>query len=172
MTNFEKIMEFEPKISRELLELIPKIFRRIYAEQQEHSFAGNPENDVIVLVDQLRNMMFYEGIITDNQCFISNAYDLDRFIIEGSFYALTEVAEHIEEMLKMKNLICENNIITDKNSFIKKMEWYSHFKTETQNFTFLRGWNSITIRNLKIENRNRHETIGEINTWNFPEEKI
>jgi hypothetical protein len=147
----EEIMGFTNQFSKEIIQATIKILKKAKSEELQHTFCGKPEKYLIVEIDRLRNMMFYEGIIQDNQCFISNAYDLDRFIIEGSFNALVEVAEHLELMLESDNFICKNNIDFTKRNFIDKMTWYNHFKTETKDFTYLVGWNSFTIKSMQTE---------------------
>jgi hypothetical protein len=140
---------FKPMIKKQDMEIIIKILKKAVDEELEHTFCGKPENYLIVEIDRLRNMMFYEGITQDIQCFVSCAYDLDEFIINGNFRVLTDVAEHFEKMIQEPNFTCKNNILTDQWNFLDKLKWYNHFKKETKNFTYLVGWNSFTIKSLQ-----------------------
>lgn len=71
-------------INKNELVKIAECLKGISKDELEYTFCGNPTNDSIVLIDILRNMLYYESITQDNQCMKSCAYDLDEFIINGN----------------------------------------------------------------------------------------
>jgi len=107
---------------------------------------------LIIEIDRFRNMLFLEGILQDNQCFISTAYDLDRFITENSFDALTEVKEQIDEILQSNDLTCKGFHSQANHDIFEKLKWNKYFRKATNNFKDLNGWNSLRIKeNNKID---------------------
>ena len=143
--------KYDMRFSKEILNASAKLFRKYEGEQQAHTFCGKPELYLVLTVDRLRNQFFLEGIMQDNQCLINCAYDLDRFIIEGSFHALVEVAEHIEEMVESPNFQCEHNLLKDLRTWYEKLKWLNFFEKETKGFKFLYGWNSFALKNKRSD---------------------
>lgn len=97
------------------------------------------------LLDALRNQIFLDSILSDNNCLKQIAYDLDEVVINYNFDLLIDIAEHIDQVIK--NDFCEHNKIFDKHTDFEKMKWLLHFRELTKNFTDLKGWNSYKWRN-------------------------
>ena len=151
MNSTPKIIEvitgqYTKTISKDDLNQVAIILKMIHNDPLA-VYSKHPEAEIIKMVDRFRNMLFLEGQLMDNNCMVQIAYDLDQYITNGSFQVLDDVVIHIRKIAKSKNMLCENNRITDKNDVFRKWEWYNHFKNATKNFTDLNGWNSLTIKN-------------------------
>lgn len=143
--------KYDMRFSKQVLTATAQLFRKYEKEQLAHTFCNEPELHLVLTVDRLRNQMFLEGIMQDNQCLINCAYDLDRFIIEGSFNALVEVAEHLEAMIENPEFSCKHALLKEQRTWSEKLKWLLHFEKETKNFTFLYGWNSFTLKNKRSD---------------------
>lgn len=140
---------YEKRIKSADFEKISKIFSLIKEDEPKKVL-----DKMIIEIDRFRNMLFLEGILQNNQCFISAAYDLDRFITENSFNALQEVKEIIDEIIQSKDNTCKGFHTQADYNIFEKMKWNKHFRTATNNFKDLNGWNS-----LKIKENNKNDFI-------------
>ena len=83
---------------------------------------GIPKQELVVLADRFRNQLFLEGVLQNNQCLISLAYDLDRFICDLDLNALVEVNDQIKEIVKSENLTCGANHHDADYNFYEKLK--------------------------------------------------
>lgn len=144
---------YEPTIKKDDLIKMSKIFSYFITEtlpQAEYE-------KMIIETDQVRNMIFLEGILQDNQCFINISYDLDMFICEDNFGILQDVKERLDEIIKSKDNTCNGIHAKVEYNIFDKMKWKKHFRLATNDFKNISGWNSpkfqkITFREIpKLE---------------------
>ncbi|MCH8981777.1 hypothetical protein IH922_07140 [candidate division KSB1 bacterium] len=105
---------------------------------------------IIIEIDRFRNMMFLEGILQNNQCFINIAYDLDVFICDNNFGVLQDVKERLDEIIQSKDNTCKAIHAKVEYNIFDKMKWDKHFREATNNYKDLKGWNSLKFKeNIK-----------------------
>ena len=105
-------------------------------------------DEQIILIDQFRNMLFLEGILQNNQCFISLAYDLDIFITQKNFDAFEECKERISNIIKSENLQCGAFHVDPNYSFFDKLKWFNHFM-ELRKEKGVKAWSTPEIKEEK-----------------------
>ncbi len=132
---------YEKRIIRSDFEAINKVFSCINEDLEKSVI-----DELMIEIDRFRNMLFFEGILQNNQCFITIAYDLDMFITERNFNALEEVKGRFEEILVSENLRCHAFHADPDYGIFEKLKWFNHFKKATKNFKDLNGWNSLKIK--------------------------
>lgn len=139
-TSFEKLFEddFKPRITKELQKAILLIFKEF--NKHNEKYTNDPKAKIEL--DQLRNQIFYEGVMTDNQCFVNIAYDLDEIICNDNLGVFEEIVERWEHILNSNDNQCMAKHCEIKRTFIEKIKWYDIFKEKTKNFTDVNGWST------------------------------
>lgn len=141
---------YEPKIKNDDLEKLSKIFS--YLVNDEQTLTQTEYEKMMVEIDRFRNMIFLEGILQNNQCFINIAYDLDVFICDDNFGILQDVKERLDEIIKSNDNTCKAIHAKVEYNIFDKMKWDKHFRKATNNYKDLNGWNSLKFQGEKIGN--------------------
>jgi len=141
---------YEPKIKNDVLEKLSKIFS--YLVNDEQTLTQTEYEKMMIEIDRFRNMIFLEGILQNNQCFINIAYDLDVFICDDNFGILQDVKERLDEIIKSNDNTCKAIHAKVEYNIFDKMKWDKHFREATNNYKDLNGWNSPKFQEQKIDN--------------------
>lgn len=127
---------FKSALTKDIQKGILNVFKDIQSDP-------NKLNEKIMEeLDILRNQIFYEGIITNNQCLISMAYDLDELLLNDNLSIIEEIVERFENIVKSENNRCKSDHIDPCYTTDEKLRWYLHFANMTKNFTDVNGWKS------------------------------
>tara|TARA_B110000495_G_scaffold69201_1_gene59019 strand:+ start:2151 stop:2549 length:399 start_codon:yes stop_codon:yes gene_type:complete len=117
-------LNFERLISKRYLKVINKLLKELTLEKID-------EKEVNA-IDGFRNMIFRDGIMTDNNCLINVAYDLDILLDNidknhdlGMIEEITEIFDHMIESNSWK---CIANHCNVTYSLDEKTNWNNHFK--------------------------------------------
>lgn len=137
---------YEERIKKADLNKITKIFSYII---EGDTIEKTDYDKMIIDIDRFRNMVFLEGILQNNQCFINIAYDLEVFICEDNFGILQDVKERLDEIIQSKNNTCKAFHAKVVYDIFDKMKWNKHFREATNNFKDLNGWNSLKFKEEK-----------------------
>ena len=99
-------------------------------------------NGIIIEIDRFRNMIFLDGILQNNQCFINIAYDLDIFICDNNFGVLQDVKERLDQIIQSNDNTCKAFHAKVEYNIFDKIKWDQHFRKATNDYKDLNGWNS------------------------------
>ena len=130
---------YEPRIKKDSLEKMSKIFSYIY---QDNNIDKKEFDKILIEIDRFRNMIFLEGILQNNQCFINIAYDIDIFICDDNIGILQDVKEKLDEIIESNDNTCKAYHSKVEYNIFDKIKWNNHFIKATNNFKDLNGWNS------------------------------
>lgn len=132
------LFDFKPSITKKLQQAVLLIFKDF--EKNLDKYTENPQAKIEL--DQFRNQIFYEGIITDNSCFINIAYDIDEIICNDNLGVFSELVERWEHIVKSEKNQCMAKHHNPEYTFFEKLEWHNIFKEKTKNFTDVNGWST------------------------------
>ena len=86
-------------------------------------------------LDQLRNMLFLDGITSDNNCLINIAYDIDILLNDidknQNLNMIDEITEKFDFMIENKVWYCKackKYKFNIKQPITKKLKWFIHFE--------------------------------------------
>lgn len=111
--------KYEKLITQSQAETISKILANITELDQK----------TLKELDILRNHLFLESILQDNNCLKQIAYDIDEVIHQKNLGILQDVSKHLGE-LQAGSLVCRQNIIFDKHTALDKLKWFNLFRKQ------------------------------------------
>ena len=129
---------YEERIKKDHLKKLSKIFSLLI----DQTLTQAEYEKMMLEIDRFRNMIFLDGILQNNQCFINIAYDLDIFICDNNFGVLQDVKERLDDIIQSKDNTCKAFHAKVVYDIFDKLKWNKHFREATNNFKDLNGWNS------------------------------
>ena len=140
---------YEERMPRNELKKLSKIFSFLIDSKE---FTQKEYETMMLEIDRFRNMIFLDGILQNNNCFINIAYDLDIFICDNNFGILQDVKERLDQIIQSNDNRCQAFHANVNYDIFEKMKWNKHFRKATNNYKDLNGWNSPKFQEQKIGN--------------------
>ena len=125
---FQKLTRFKRAVDKKSLIEINKLLKQLDKKCIDEELMDNFE--------MFRNMLFHDGIVTDNKCLVNMAYDFDQLMhnIDNNLdmWVLQDITESFDHMIKTNSWYCQattcNETIETNYDFFTKMKYHIHFE--------------------------------------------
>jgi len=123
----QKMTRFKRAVDKKALIEINKLLKQLDKKCIDQELMDNFE--------MFRNMIFHDGIVTDNQCLVNMAYDFDELMhnidTNLDMWILQDITEKFDHMIKTNSWYCQSSLcnkIETKYDFFTKMKYHIHFE--------------------------------------------
>lgn len=124
MTELERKLGLSPIISKETLISLNNILKKLDIEKIDNNEMNN--------LGEIRNMIFRDGIITDNGCLVNIAYDFDVLMDNISTYhdltMIEDITSRFDHMIKTDSWKCQATHAEKTWSISEKLQWDKEFR--------------------------------------------
>ena len=122
----QKMTRFKKTVDKKALIEINKFLKQLDKKCIDQELMDNFE--------VFRNMIFHDGIVTDNQCLVNMAYDFDELMhnidTNLDMWILQDITEKFDHMIKTNSWYCQSSLcnkIETNYDFFTKMKCHIHF---------------------------------------------
>ena len=124
MTELERKMGLAPIISKEILISLNNVLKKLDIEKIDNNEMNN--------LGEIRNMLFRDGIITDNGCLVNIAYDFDVLMDNISTHhdltMIEDITSRFDHMIKTDSWKCQASHTEKTWSISEKLQWDKEFR--------------------------------------------